>query len=151
MRAVRGFCRIDALGKVTGEAQYPGDFNYANQAHAKILFARRPHAVITRLDTSKAEALDGVLLVLTAKDVPVNEYGLIMPDQPVFCGPGSSKPFAERVRFVGDQIAMVIAENEAIAAEARDLIEVDYEVLPVYVDPLAAMQPGASLLHPDID
>jgi len=143
--------RIDALGKVTGEAQYPGDFNYTNQAHAKILFARRPHAAITRLDTRKAEALEGVLMVLTAKDVPVNEYGLIMPDQPVFCGPGSSKPFAERVRFVGDQLAMVIAENEAIAAKARDLIEVDYDDLPVFGDPLAAMQPDATLLHPDLD
>jgi CO/xanthine dehydrogenase Mo-binding subunit len=147
----KSLTRIDALGKVTGEAQYPGDFNYANQAHAKILFARRPHAVITRLDTSKAEALDGVLMVLTAKDVPVNEYGLIMPDQPVFCGPGSSKPFAERVRFVGDQIAMVIAENEAIAAKARGLIEVDYEDLQVVSDPIAAMQPDATLLHPNLD
>ena len=147
----KSFTRVDALDKVTGEAHYPGDFNYADQTHAKILFARRPHGRITRLDTRKAEALDGVVMILTAKDVPVNEYGLIMPDQPVFCGPGSSKPFAERVRFVGDQIAIVIAESETIAAQARDLIEVDYEDLPVVNDPLSSMQTGAPLLHPDQD
>ncbi|MDH5507949.1 MAG: aldehyde oxidase, partial [Anaerolineae bacterium] len=81
--------RIDALGKVTGETLYPGDINLPNQAHMKILFAGRPHAVVKSIDTAKAEALDGVLLVLTAKDVPVNEYGLIIADQPVLCGPGA--------------------------------------------------------------
>ncbi len=65
------------------------------------------------IDTSPGEALAGVLAVFTAKDVPVNEYGLIMPDQPVLCGPGSSKPYADRVRFVGDQVALVVAESEA--------------------------------------
>ncbi len=117
--------RIDAVGKVTGETQYPGDIDRPNQAYMKILFAHRPHAVIRRLDIRKAEALEGVIAVYTAKDVPVNEYGLIMPDQPVLCGPGSSKPFADRVRFVGDQLAVVVAEIEPIAAKALDLIEVD--------------------------
>ena len=74
-----------------------------------------------------------------------------MPDQPVLCGPGSNKPFAERVRFVGDQVAIVVAESELIASKALDLIEVDYEDLPVITDPLEAMQPGATLLHPDRD
>jgi CO/xanthine dehydrogenase Mo-binding subunit len=87
--------------------------------------------------------------VFTAKDVPVNEYGLIMPDQPVLCGPGSSKPFAERVRFIGDQVAVVIAETEEIAAQARELIEVEYEDLPVVTNPLEAMKDGSVLLHPD--
>ena len=102
--------RIDALGKVTGTTLYPGDINLPEQAYMKILFAGRPHARIRRLDTSQAEALAGVLAVFTAKDVPANEYGLIMPDQPVLCGPGSSKPYADRVRFVGDQVALVVAE-----------------------------------------
>lgn len=141
--------RIDALGKVTGQALFPGDINRANQLYMKILFAHRPHAIIHKLDTQKAEALDGVVAVLTAKDVPNNEYGLIMPDQPVLCGPGSSKPFAERVRFIGDQVAVIVAETEAIAARARDLIEVEYEDLPVVTDPVAAMQPGAPRLHPE--
>jgi CO/xanthine dehydrogenase Mo-binding subunit len=142
--------RIDAVGKVTGEAQYPGDINLPNQAYMKILFANRPHAIIHRMDTSKAEALDGVIAVFTAKDVPVNEYGLGTPDQPVLCGPGSSKPFAERVRFVGDQVALVIAETEEIAAQGRDLIEVDYEDLPVVTDIEKAMRADAPLLHPDL-
>ncbi len=123
-----------------GETLYPGDLNRPGQAHMKIVFAGRPHARIRRLDVSRAEAVPGVLLVLTAKDVPNNEYGLIMPDQPVLCGPGSKKPFADHVRFVGDQVAVVVAETEAVASKAAKLIEVDYEDLPVVLDPLEAMQ-----------
>ena len=141
--------RIDVRDKVTGEALYPGDINKPHQAYMKILFAGRPHAVIQSLDTSKAEALEGVLAVFTAKDVPVNEYGLIMPDQPVLCGPGSNKPYADRVRFVGDQIALVVAESPRIAEQALNLIEVHYLDLPVVTDPEIARQPGADLLHPD--
>lgn len=141
--------RIDAVGKVTGEALYPGDFNFPNQCYMKILFANRPHAIIHAIDTREAEALPGVIAVFTAKDVPVNEYGLGTPDQPVLCGPGSSKPFADRVRFIGDQVALIVAESEEIAQQARDLIKVDYEDLPVVTDPLAAMQAEAPLLHPD--
>jgi CO/xanthine dehydrogenase Mo-binding subunit len=143
--------RIDALGKVTGQTLYPGDIDRENQLWMKILFAHRPHAIIRRLDTEKAEAVEGVVAIFTAKDVPVNEYGLIVPDQPVLCGPGSSKPFAERVRFIGDQVAAVVAETEAIAAEARDLIQVEYEDLPAITDPVAAMQPDSTRLHPDHD
>jgi len=141
--------RLDAVGKVTGQTLFPGDINLPNQAYMKILFAQRPHAIIRRIDTRKAEALEGVIAVFTAKDVPNNEYGLIMPDQPVLCGPGSNKPYADRVRFIGDQVALVVAETEEIAAKARDLIEVEYEDLPVVTDMEAAMQEGAPLLHPD--
>jgi len=141
--------RLDAWGKVTGQMLYPGDINLPGQAHMKILFADRPHAIIKNIDTRLAESLPGVLAVFTARDVPVNEYGLIMPDQPVLCGPGSGKPYAERVRFVGDQVALIVAESEAIAARGRDLIEVEYESLPVVTDVEAAMQPGAVLLHPE--
>lgn len=141
--------RIDALGKVTGETLYPGDINLPNQAYMKILFAQRPHAIIYRIDTSKADRLEGVIAVFTAKDVPNNEYGLIMPDQPVLCGPGSSKPHGDRVRFIGDQVAVVVAESEQIAAEACDLIEVEYEDLPVITDSLNARTQGTILLHPE--
>jgi CO/xanthine dehydrogenase Mo-binding subunit len=143
--------RIDAYGKVTGQTLYPGDINLPGQLSMKILFANRPHAIIHSIDTHKAEALRGVVAILTAKDVPVNEYGLIMLDQPVLCGPGSSKPYADRVRFVGDQVALVIAEDEEIAVKARDLIQVNYEDLPVVVDPQEAMKPEAYLLHPERD
>ena len=141
--------RLDAWGKVTGQTLYPGDINLPGQIHMKILFANRPHAIIKNIDTRRAESFPGVLGVFTAKDVPVNEYGLIMPDQPVLCGPGSSKPYTDRVRFIGDQVAVIVAESEAIAARGRDLVEVEYEPLPVVTDVVAAMQPGAVLLHPE--
>ena len=142
--------RIDAFGKVTGKTQYPGDINLPNQAYMKILFANRPHAIIRKIDTKKAEALDGVIAVFTAKDVPVNEYGLIMPDQPVLCGPGSSKPYADRVRFVGDQVALIIADSETFAEKARDLIDVQYEDLPVITDLEDARVSDTDLLHPNL-
>jgi CO/xanthine dehydrogenase Mo-binding subunit len=74
-----------------------------------------------------------------------------MPDQPVLCGPGSTKPYADHVRWIGDQVALVVAETEAIAAQGRDLIIVDYEDLPVLTDPEDAMQDGAPLIHPERD
>jgi CO/xanthine dehydrogenase Mo-binding subunit len=143
--------RSDALGKVTGDTKYPGDIDKPGQAYMKTLFADRPHAIINKIHTQKAEDLDGVLGIFTARDVPVNEYGLIMPDQPVLCGPGSDKPYANRVRFIGDQVAIVIAETEEIASEACQLIEVEYEDLPVITDPLVARNDGQILLHPDTD
>ncbi len=143
--------RIDARGKVTGETLYPGDIDMPNQAYMKILFAGRPHAIVKAIDTSRAEAVEGVIAVFTAKDVPVNEYGLNIMDQPVLCGPGSAKPYTDRVRFVGDQVALVVAESETLAARARDLIEVEYEECPVITDPEMAMQPDSVLLHPERD
>lgn len=141
--------RLDAWGKVTGQTLYPGDRDHPNQLWLKILFAEHPHARVKAIDASAALALPGVITVLTAADVPVNEYGLQTPDQPVLCGPGSAKPGADIVRFVGDQVAVVIAETEEIAAQARKLIRVDYELLPVLTDPQEALQPDAPQLHPD--
>jgi CO/xanthine dehydrogenase Mo-binding subunit len=143
--------RVDAAGKVTGKTLFPGDINLPNQAYMKLLFANRPHARILNIDTRRAEELKGVIAVLTAKDVPVNEYGLIIDDQPVLCGPGSSKPYADRVRFIGDQVAVIVAETEEIAAQARELIVVDYEDLPILVDPIQAMDNIETLLHPERD
>lgn len=142
--------RVDAQGKVTGQTLFPGDLFMPGMLQMKILFAERPHARIKRLDTSKAEAYPGVVAVFTAKDVPVNEYGLQKPDQPVLCGPGSDKPGADVVRFVGDQIALIVAETEEAATKARDLIEIDFEDLPVVTDPIAAMRPDAPLIHPEL-
>ena len=141
--------RIDAKGKVTGETAYPGDLNMDNQVYMKILFAGRPHAIVRAIDTSEAEALEGVLGVFTAKDVPVNEYGLTKKDQPVLCGPGAKKPFTDRVRFVGDQVAVVVVETEKLATLACSLIEVTFEDLPVITDVEQARKPGAFLIHPE--
>ena len=141
--------RFDTVDKVTGAAKYPGDYSFENQAIMQVVFAEKPHAIIKKLDISKAEAFPGVLAVITSKDVPCNEYGLITPDQPVLCGLGSSKKDADHVRFYGDQIALVVAENEKIARKASKLVEVEYEDLPILEDPRKAMQPGAYQIHPD--
>ncbi len=141
--------RLDARGKVTGETLFPGDLSTDDMLYMKILFSDRAHARITAIDTREAESYPGVVAVLTAKDVPVNEYGLIMFDQPVLCGPGSAKEGADIVRTVLDQVALIIAESEEAAAAARDLIDVTYEDLPAVFDPLEAMEEGAPQLHAD--
>lgn len=142
--------RVDARGKVTGESPYSGDLAMKGMLHMKMLFAGRPHARVKSVKTAKAEAAPGVAAVYTAKDVPVNEYGLQWQDQPVLCGPGSSKPGADVVRFVGDQVAAVVARTEAEAAAAVNLIEVEYENLPVLTDPVEAMKPNAPRIHEHI-
>jgi CO/xanthine dehydrogenase Mo-binding subunit len=141
--------RIDALDKVTGKADYSGDLVMPDMLFMKILFAGRPHAIVKSIDTSRASALEGVVLVLTAADVPNNEYGLQIPDQPVLCGPGSGKEFSDRVRFIGDQVGAVIAETEDIAAAACELIAVVYEDLPLILDPFQSARKDALLLHPN--
>ncbi len=139
--------RGDARAKVTGAAPYPGDFVMEGMTHMKLLFAGRPHARVCSVDVTAAAALPGVLAVFTSRDVPVNEYGLQYPDQPVLCGP-CDRAGADIVRFVGDQVAAVVAETEAIAEQALRLIAVDYEDLPVISDPRAALEPDAPVLHP---
>lgn len=142
--------RLDALGKVTGQTIFPGDRNQDDELWLKILFARRPHARIVRIDTSTAESVPGVMGILTAKDVPVNQYGLQVPDQPVLCGPGSNKKGGDIVRFVGDQVAVVIAETEKIATRARDFIRVEYQDLPIVSSPEEAMSHRSPQLHPNV-
>lgn len=130
--------RNDALDKVTGHLKYPGDLHMPEQLYAKMAWSERPHARL-QIDTSEAEAVPGVVAVFTAKDVHNNEFGLIFKDQPVFS--------FDVVRSVGDPIAMVVAETEEIAARARDLLQVEYEDLPVVTDPREAMKPDAPLIH----
>ena len=142
--------RKDAKKKVTGEAVYSGDISLAGMLHMKILFAGRPHARVLSIDTAAAEAAPGVVAIYTARDVPVNEYGLQINDQPVLCGPGSSKPGTDVVRFVGDQVAVIVAETEEQADKARKLIKVNYQDLPVLTDAEEAIKPGAYPLHPEI-
>jgi CO/xanthine dehydrogenase Mo-binding subunit len=143
--------RADAVEKVKGAASYPGDINLPDQVYLKLLFSSRVHAIVRKVDAARARALPGVLAVLTAADVPVNEYGLGTKDQPVLCGPGSAKQYADHVRCLGDQVALVIAESEEIAARTLPLIDVEYEDLPVVTDMHLAMQPDAPVLHPERD
>ncbi|NJC97407.1 MAG: aldehyde oxidase [Anaerolineales bacterium] len=142
--------RVDARGKVTGETPYSGDLSMKDMLYMKVLFADRPHARIKWIKTGKAEAAPGVVAVYTAQDIPVNEYGLQWQDQPVLCGVGSSKPGTDVVRFVGDQVAAVVAQSEAEAAAAVKLIEVGYEDLPVVTDPVEALKPDSPRVHAEI-
>ena len=141
--------RTDARSKVTGETRFPGDMVGDDMLHMKIRFANRTHARVLGIDTAAAEAAPGVVAVLTARDVPVNEYGLGIPDQPVLCGPGSAKDGSDVVRWEGDQVALVIAETEEQAAAACELIEIDWEDLPAVYEVEEALRPGAPQLHPD--
>lgn len=137
----RSIVRQDAIDKVTGEASFAGDFRMPGMLHMKIKFAERPHARIRSIDTSNAVSHLGVVAVLTAQDVPFNRYGLIVEDQPVLCD--------EIVRFVGDQIAAVVAETPQQAAQAVALIEVDYQDLPIIATPKQALDNEAPTLHSD--
>ena len=143
--------RLDVVAKVTGKAKYPGDFQFSDQLVMKVLFAHQAHARVLEVDTTQAEALEGVVMVLTAKDVPVNEYGLGVNDQPVLCGPGSGIEGADIVRFEGDQVALVIAESEVIAAEALKRIVVSFENLPVVKTIGEALKKDAPILHSRLD
>ena len=142
--------RVDALGKVTGETPYSGDLSMEGMLHMKIVFAGRPHARVKRIKTDSAKAAPGVVAIYTAQDVPVNEYGLQWKDQPVLCGPGTSKEGGDVVRFVGDQVAAIVAETEALASSACELIEVEYEDLPAVLDAESAMLPDSPRVHEEI-
>ena len=113
--------RRDALGKVTGETRFPGDRPPVDALWAKVVFSNQPHARMLSFDASAAEALEGVVAVVTAADVPVNEYGLTMFDQPVLVGLGGSDRSAVDStisRWEADKGAAVLAESSAIAHEA---------------------------------
>ena len=131
----------DAATKVRGSRRFPQDFDREGQLHARVVWSEHPHARVVRVETSRAEALPGVVRVLTAQDVPVNKYGIIIDDQPVLVGEG------DKVRWLGDRIAIVVAESEAAAREATGLVEVQYEPLPVVSDPREAMKPEAPLVR----
>ncbi len=132
----------DIVDRVTGRARYTDDITFTGMLYGRTLRSRYPHARILRINTARARALPGVHAVLTADDVPgENIHGLVYLDWPVLCAVG------EKVRYMGDAVAIVAAETPEIAAAALDLIEVDYEPLPVVADPVSARAPGAPLVH----
>ncbi len=136
----RSLPRPDAQAKVTGAARYAADLAFEGMLHAKVLRSRYPHARLLSVNTRQAAAVPGVVAVLTARDVPgVNRHGLERPDWPVLCD--------DRVRYIGDAIAVVVAETEAVAAQALELIEVSYEPLEVVDSPERALEPDVPLLH----
>ncbi len=133
--------RLDIVAKVKGTRKYPQDFNMDGQLWAAVVWAAHPHAIVRRIDTSAAEAVAGVVRIITARDVPVNSYGISTPDQPVLVGEGT------KVRWVGDRIAIVVAQDRRTAYRARDLVRVDYEPLPVVSDVFTAMREDAPRIH----
>ncbi len=146
--------RIDAEGKTTGETHYAGDLSPAGVLHAKVVFTDQPHARLISLDTAACLAAPGVVTVVTAADVPVNEYGLTMFDQPVLIGPTdetgdlpASRVRPDISRWEADHLAVVVAETERQAIDAAQLLQAEWEQLPVVADIDAAMAPGAPVLH----
>jgi len=126
--------RLDIRTKVTGGRKFPQDFEREGQLYARVVWAAHPHARVTGLDVAAARAVGGVVDVLTAADVPVNEYGIGVYDQPVLV------PVGGKTRWTGDRIAIVVAESEAAAGQAREQVRVQYEVLDPVTDPRQAMR-----------
>jgi CO/xanthine dehydrogenase Mo-binding subunit len=134
--------RIDAREKVTGAATYTDDLQFGNALlHARIKRSPQPHALIKKIDVSKAQALPGVKAVVTGEDFP-GYIGLYLQDRFIFC--------RDRVRYVGDPVVGVAAISEEIAQKALDLIDVEYEVLEPVLDPEFGASPAAPILHPDL-
>jgi 4-hydroxybenzoyl-CoA reductase subunit alpha len=132
--------RVDGRAKVTGQTRFADDLNLPRTVYCKLLRSSVPHAAIRSIDVSKAEAAPGVLLVLTGAHFPV-PFGIlpVSQDEDPLC--------RDRVRFVGDPVAAVVALDETTAAEATGLIDVEYEVLPSRGSPLEAYENPSPRIH----
>ncbi|HZU86007.1 MAG TPA: xanthine dehydrogenase family protein molybdopterin-binding subunit [Anaerolineaceae bacterium] len=134
--------RLDAREKVTGAAMFADDFQFGpNLLHARIVRSPHAHALIKKIDVSKALALPGVKVVVTGESFD-GMLGLYLSDRYIFC--------RDRVRYVGDAVAGIAATSEEIAEKATRLVEVEYEVLPSVFDPEEGTKPEAAVLHPDL-
>lgn len=134
--------RVDAREKVTGVALFADDLQFGpSLLYARIKRSPYPHALIKKIDTSKARLLPGVKVVVTGEDF-AGYIGLYLQDRFIFC--------RDRARYVGDPVAGVAAISEAIAEQALDLIDVEYELLPGVFDPEFGASPEAPILHPDL-
>ena len=140
--------RPDGTEKVTGSAQYAADFTMPGMVWGKVLRSPHAHALIKKIDTSKAAAMKGVLAVMTGDDLP-----LLPLDKPLPTGPNDIRWISrgcmarEKILYVGHPIAAVAATSQSIADAALALIEVEYEVLPHVIDVDEAVKPGAPILH----
>jgi len=133
--------RIEGEGKVTGKTKFAADLPFEGLLWAKTLRSPIPHGRIKNIDTSRAEELPGVHVVLTGADVANVFVGTRIKDQPVLV--------TDRVRFVGDAVAAVAADTEEIAATALTLIDVEYEELPYVTDPVKALEADSFPIHED--
>src|SRR5262245_23796375 len=131
--------RIEGTDKVTGKMRYAADLAFPNALAAKILRSPVPHARIIKVDAAKAINLPGVRAVISGADIGPVYVGLRMKDMPLLA--------TDRVRYVGEPVAAVAADNDEIAEEALNLIDVQYQELPYVTDPVKALEPGAPVLH----
>ena len=132
--------RIDTPSKVSGRLKYAGDMTMPGMLHVQVLRSPHAHARIVSIDTSAAEAMEGVEGVITSADVPGEDgFGVFVNDQPVMA--------RGKVRYVGEAVAAVAAETALIAKRALAAIKVVYETLPAIFDPDEAIRPGAPVLH----
>jgi 4-hydroxybenzoyl-CoA reductase subunit alpha len=131
---------IDSAGKTTGQGKYADDLSAPGMLVGKILHSHLPHALIKKIDASLALALEGVVTVVIGTDAP-NTYGIL----PV--GHDETALAVEKVRYVGDNVACVVAESESIAEAALELIEVEYEPLPAWFDPEDSMKSQSNFIH----
>ena len=135
--------RIDGMDKVSGAAVYVDDMDFGpNLLHAEIVESPHAHALIKKVDISEAMKVPGVVKVVTGEDYPFT-FGLYMQDRFIFA--------RDRVRFVGEQVAAVIARDSKTAKRAAKLVRVDYEELPDVLDLEGALKKDSVLLHPDLD
>src|SRR5256885_2149493 len=133
---------VDSAGKTTGQGKYTDDLSLPGMLIGKILHSPCPHAKIKKIDTRRAEALDGVITIVTGSDAP-NKYGIL----PV--GHDETALAVEKVRYVGDNVACVVAISESIAEKALELIDVEYELLPAWFDPEESMKATSHFIHPE--
>src|SRR5581483_8985527 len=134
--------RVDGVIKVTGQATYGADVILPGMLWCKFTGAAVPHAKLKRVDVTQARSMPGVKAVLTAQDLPNLLWGRMMKDMPILA--------RDKVRFLGEPIAAVAADDPDLAEAAALAVEVEYEELPAIFDPREAMQPGAVLIHDDI-
>jgi CO/xanthine dehydrogenase Mo-binding subunit len=135
--------RVEGQEKVTGALQYTADVVLPGTLWGRALRSPYPHARILRIDTSRAQQVPGVYAVLTGADVRGIRYGRRLFDVPVLA--------EDRVRFVGERVAAVAAQDRDAAEAALALIEVEYEALPAVFDPLEALGEEAPILHPEVN
>ena len=134
--------RIDGLDKISGAAQFVDDIDFGpGLLHAAVVESPHAYARIVSIDTSEAEAASGVVRVATGADFPY-KFGMYMEDRYIFA--------QDYVRFVGEQVAGVVARSHREAVQAAKLIKVEYEVLRPLLDPKSAVADGADLIHPDL-
>jgi len=132
--------RKDGPQKAEGSLKYMGDLFFDGMLYGRLVLPPVPHAYLKGIDCQEAEAMPGVVKVVTAADVKgTNLHGLCSVDQPSIC--------KDHVRYLGDFIAVVVAETAEEAEKAVPLVKADYEVLPFYLTPEEALAPGAVVIH----